>query len=836
MKPDTETPSSVAARKPLPPGTTRVPEQRHSERFCCALMLGALVLAGLGGCVGGAPPQQGSFSSSPPPDSVPGAAILPGTDQLGPAEEVLLADWYVSRFEHSGAPADLFALRQRRRVAGEALVQGWREGLLRAYGPALQARGSLQFRLSPEGLAALEKPDVIRSQMLALRDALGQGIALGTADTLRDAFAKNPGLRPYRRDLESWLEQQPGHLPFPNAANVPALREDVRLAIAAAEQKARLLQALRQSESLQQQGLVPAAMAAIETALDAAGEGELLTLIGDAESVPTLRERLARIPRAAVIGRCRAIDAGELRIVRECIDGLENGARNYRDCAAATAAAEGRLSESLAEWQADARFQAALNEQGPAIVELARLIARARGRVWSRRIEELVAERAWVEAGEFAADCLRMVGASADDGLLCYRYADAHPLPDDPLPVTCLGIIRSELGLPLAPALPAAFEELLELSDREADIALRQGSGFALCTILMRLRELAGDHADARVLAPLLERARARIERSEVFLRRTVFSRNITVEEFSSSTAGLGATFAKDIDLHLRRARDTCGCGGHISVVTPDTALEPGDCRLAEGRIAAFDAEETSEQSTIRHATRWGPVSPRAAADGTTDGYVQEQLGYAIHAKTVERVAHIRLDLELVCGKTHTPISVNDFLRKAFVQESFHPFADVRVLRTLSAPRREDLHAEEPEPELRNDRVWTAGEMLDWARRQAQHIVVLDTLAAILRYPLEVRATAVAMSEARRWAEAADAWGTCQAYLGSVGLPAAAWQEAFAMPDTAGERLLEALAGIARQDAATRALGPAVEGGMWGAVAALVRESRKQRLNSAAER
>jgi hypothetical protein len=110
--------------------------------------------------------------------------------------------------------------------------------------------------------------------------------------------------------------------------------------------------------------------------------------------------------------------------------------------------------------------------------------------------------------------------------------------------------------------------------------------------------------------------------------------------------------------------------------------------------------------------------------------FVQRQWSQQVERIASTRVGHLRIRGRLVRGDESRVMECNAFYPQVFLQEtvlSENPDAaryrcqDQRELKAVTAP-----------PALRKDRVWSQGEMMDFARRQGLSEFASDLLGAFL--------------------------------------------------------------------------------------------------------
>jgi hypothetical protein len=299
------------------------------------------------------------------------------------------------------------------------------------------------------------------------------------------------------------------------------------------------------------------------------------------------------------------------------------------------------------------------------------------------------------------------------------------------------------------------------------------------------------------------------------------------VEPFTSVIPGLGLTFAKDLEDRLREELTRSGLDGVISLAEDGHEPGPRDVRISDGHVAAFSADDVTETTEIRRLSRWGPVTDGGPEAPPESRYSQSLVEYAIHVRCRERIAHVRVSCDAVLSERRIPIRINEFIPRAFIQETVHPFNDTRVIKTQRAAAEAQLRPEDPEPELKNERVWTPGEMLDWVRRDVQELAVALVMLQLNAEPAALVARAGKLDSGDP-AAALDAWGVAFEAL----------RRRDPDPDHTGETLTRsdltdalrsALERRRLQDRELAELKTAAQAGMTRAVARLLSAERERR-------
>ncbi len=338
-------------------------------------------------------------------------------------------------------------------------------------------------------------------------------------------------------------------------------------------------------------------------------------------------------------------------------------------------------------------------------------------------------------------------------------------------------ILEKNLTSKFRSILPVAFKEYLSATDYAAHIANKHGICLTLCKMLQDLIDLAGgESALPGELAAELPKIREFRELSLRILHKDILQRSLVINEMSSGIPGLGMTYARDLENILRELLNIPGLAPLVQIA--DSAMPPGsqDYVIFGGIIADYDGSELVERSTMRSVIRhdemqkvpnpdYNPEAPPSAPQRLTAKFLyrQNELEQVITVKEVERLAHLRIFFNLKGPGVAELLELNEFYSRKFALEQSHLFNDVHRKRVIEAFDSATLTVPEAPPTLLNDRIWSTGEMLDFARKDSLNMFSLKILYQLQFFPLFLARRAEKLALDGETQEAAEFWGRCLA-------------------------------------------------------------------------
>jgi hypothetical protein len=108
-----------------------------------------------------------------------------------------------------------------------------------------------------------------------------------------------------------------------------------------------------------------------------------------------------------------------------------------------------------------------------------------------------------------------------------------------------------------------------------------------------------------------------------------------------------------------------------------------------------------------------------------------------------------------------TTVDVNEFYPKRFIVEESHPFNDIKVADVVTVYDLDKLKVPDALPPLKQDRIWTTAEMLDWARKDSLQVFALKLLYHINQFPNYLATRAERFAKDGALADAVEQWAYC---------------------------------------------------------------------------
>lgn len=374
---------------------------------------------------------------------------------------------------------------------------------------------------------------------------------------------------------------------------------------------------------------------------------------------------------------------------------------------------EAALSTTLRGWQSEPRFELALKAREPELRALMDHIAALRFKLFEARLNNLSKSRdywgmaqevrRWLDDLETPAyDCLR-------------QYGKIEP-------------IKSDLTAFLRALLPdvSYFYQSAEMQ------ALNIDNHFGLVLILDRM---FADYAEAAGVtsSQSLEQSRTTAERARQLLFTNRWNWHLEVQPFTANEPGLGAALARDLAAGLRTHFDQLGWSKIIGLDGT-----PADFTVTAGAVAEYGElfeERTEERRNEQHysaplrevnpAYTAGAVNP---PHSSPDRWLQELTETAIVSSVTRREAHIRISFELA-GTKLPPVECNEFFKREFTSERVE---STRVVSNVVSYRLEECLPQSTLAPLRQERLWSPAEMLDYARKGILELAELHISCRIL--------------------------------------------------------------------------------------------------------
>ncbi len=408
----------------------------------------------------------------------------------------------------------------------------------------------------------------------------------------------------------------------------------------------------------------------------------------------------------------------------------------------------------------DSRFEAAVEKTAARFRELAGDLSAMRRTVWVNKIDELVRSGAYWDA---------FVQYQAfQKSLASYGSNDFKMYGDD-----MRRMLQDSLEKSFHAFIPEAVKVYYEAARHALEIDNRPSLAYSICVMLVRMvGEYRTDSLPQHV-ADGMKNVRDMLVRCRVSIEKGPLVRTVSIGEIKSGTPGIGITYRQDLENELNKFLKAFGLDKTVVFSEHGAVQRQWEYVAYSGIVGNFDGSESIERKTQRTVSRLSEsrrlnnpdFSREAGADAPKKlnsrmMYQQDELRQIIHAREIERQAHVRVFLTFRGPGFSHVIEVNEFYTKSFFIEESHPFNDVRVAATRTYYDAMEVPKSDAEPELRYDRVWTPGQMLDWARKDSIGAMAAMLLYDINGYPIYL-AEKVDKLNGGGNAEKAEIWAQC---------------------------------------------------------------------------
>ena len=406
---------------------------------------------------------------------------------------------------------------------------------------------------------------------------------------------------------------------------------------------------------------------------------------------------------------------------------------------------ETEISTLLQEVSNDERFSPSLAKLQKELEELVAICADFRSQVWKDRLDAQVKQGFFWEASLLFKEFWNELEAKANKEFELYfmvsTQGDVHR--------HFASILRDRLLEKYYDILPLAFNEYMKKAETAANVQGKYGISLAFTTMIREMATMPKGVALSEELTQKLAQAMDLRKKMEDTIREKVLRRTIFLSDMTSATPGIGLTYGKDLENELKAMLASFGMAQLVVFPEQPGTASQWDYFTYDGRVANFDGQDMTERQTTRMLRMFGEsrrvANPSYVKDAGRDApqsqtatmkYIQEESMRIIHVKELERQAHLRLFMTIRGPGFSNRIEINEFYKKIFYIEESHPFADSKVVNLHEYYDAMKVAPVTPEPELRYDRIWTPGEILDWARRDSLKVVALKLFYYIDGYPL----------------------------------------------------------------------------------------------------
>lgn len=589
-------------------------------------------------------------------------------------------------------------------------------------------------------------------------EAMSPAIWRRTSGKVRDAFM-------------AWAAENPKlEVPDPSGFDRKAFVEQLRMLDAVLRRKQRVsdeVTAYEEKSEWDEESL-RAALDSFTRLRESLPKDISFEMIGDKDTIPKFNGILARLPYDCL---------SDALSVREKILSEERGRlakieKTY-DAAATSvlSSVEADISTTLRRIREDDRYSSAVTRTSERLNRLVADCADMRSKAWCGQLIALRDLHEYRDATElFKTFWKQLDEQSSKDFELYHTLAFRGPVSE-----SYAAIIKNDMTKVYLELLPLAYDDGLAQAEKATNVLNKHGICAALCMMLIQMSTPPQGVILPDALTELRRRADALLEKSTGLVYENNLKRTVFIGDMSSATPGIGLTYSRDLENELRIVLDSFGLSRFVTI--PESGSTPSQWGYVTygGMVANFDGQESVERQTTRTIRRnsqcrrmanpeYKPdaAPPVSEANASPQLYLQDVLMQVIHVREIERLAHVRVFMNFRGPGFTKLVEVNEFYKKKFSFEESHPFNDIKLMETKKYYDAMSVPKEDPEPVLLYDRVWTPGEMLDWARRDSLRLAALLLLYHINDYPLYLAQKGERLAADGDAAEATETWSHCQ--------------------------------------------------------------------------
>ncbi|MCR4572952.1 MAG: hypothetical protein K5787_04220 [Lentisphaeria bacterium] len=690
----------------------------------------------------------------PPGFSRVGGVLQTQTSHMASPNAVFsLMTWYEEANAELNPPRTWSdAVANAKSEAQNALQEQWKTALLNVSSPLMQ-NDLEHFIISvPQNLANRTDWNALDSMFRNAKAFLltEHQITVPLEECQNDAFW-SPKSRYGKTDFLVWGQNRKLTVPDAEKLDRTALLTQIKAAEADIALKKSILATLDKTAEMNANNAQDDALQLLAKAIADLPE-KPLAIIGDETTVPLLMKRFAEQP---IICINHDVDTATVQLQQLA---QKKDAPNFRQLLTAV---EQSMSDSMKKWQADERFKKALDQSAAKLRAIVSQMQALRLDSIKHDITAAAAQKDFWNATCIVQNNIQEFDAQADTVFAVYSL-----VTDDDGISTFAQLLRDNLKNHLKTIVPEAAEHLLAIAEKSADIGQQHGLTVAICLMLKNLYTLSGAVDDEKFTDVVTKTEALNKKSTRVIIERQL-SQTISIKDMDSGQPGLGLTYTRDVANALQSLITAFSLDKTLVIAEPDTPLSPLGYVLHNGVVADYDGSATTERQAFRTARRYGEVKRMANPEFQKDSqqpkdmFTQEIIEQLIHIREIERQAHIRVFISVRGPGFTTTVDVNEFYPKRFIVEESHPFNDIKVADVMTVYDLDKLKVPDALPPLKQDRIWTSAEMLDWARKDSLQVFALKLLYHISQFPNYLATRAKRFADDKALAEATEQWAYC---------------------------------------------------------------------------
>ena len=691
----------------------------------------------------------------PPGFSRVGGVLQTQTSHVASPNAVFsLMTWYEeANAELNPPPTWSEAVANAKTAAQNELQKQWRTALLNVASPLLQNDLEHFIIAAPKNLANRTDWEALDAMFRNAKAFLltEHQITVPFEECQNDVFW-NPKSRYGKTNFLAWGQNRKLVIPDAEKLNRPLLLSQIKAVEMDIALKKNILATLEKADEMNASNAQDDALRLLAKVIDELPEKPLAT-IGDETTVPLLMKRFTEQPIV-----CINHDIGATTIKLQEL-AKKKDAPNFR---LLLTAVEQSMSGSMKKWQADERFKKALDISADKLRAVVSQMQTLRLESIKHDITAASSQKEYWEATCTYQAAIQELDAQKDTVFAIYSAVTVG----DNDTTTFDQLLRKSLQTHLKGFVTDASNHLLAIAEKSADIGQKHGLTVAICLMLKNLYTLSGAVDDA-TFADVVKKTEAINQKSMRVIIERQLAQTISIKDMDSGQPGLGLTYTRDVANALQALITAFGLDKTLTIAEPDTPLSPLGYILHNGVVADYDGSATTERQAFRTARRYGEVKRMANPEFQKDSqqpkdmFTQEIIEQLIHIREIERQAHIRVFISVRGPGFTATVDVNEFYPKRFIVEESHPFNDIKVADVMTVYDLDKLKVPDALPPLKQDRIWTSAEMLDWARKDSLQVFALKLLYHINQFPNYLATRAKRFADDGALADATEQWAYC---------------------------------------------------------------------------
>lgn len=705
-------------------------------------------------------------ASTPPGFARVGGVLQQNTSQSASPNAVYsLMEWYTQANTERKVP-QLWSdyVQSQRNAALNDLNALWQKNLIARSSALLKADPVKFLVIDPSALSSRTNWSSINAQLHSLKLIIEapRTFPVPVKECSDDSFW-NENSQSTKEQFLAWAHQRSLTVPLPDGFDKDAILKQLNEIQNAVQVKKHIVGAIHKANALTAGHHYQEALDLLDkTRASYAANDDALQALQDSHTIQMLNETFNDIPIAAIKFTLDTFNAKLNTVKAAAAKPFDPNTNSVNAVNAQLAEIETRLTTEFNHWQTDIRFQSAREKFKKQIKDTTRVASEVRFAIWNFMLDTHVNNNSYWDVALAYSSFQEALTTASHKQFGLYALAAVNPNSD----YYFSHDLAQKLKAKLTQMLPNMLGALATAADMAQNVNRKPGYALALSHMAHDIVRRVGPQQDAAIRTPLgkLDEIAKNAKKN---IEDTVLKRVIAMSDMASAVPGLGLTYTKDVVHALTALIRAFKLDKYVTVATTTVPVNQYSYSLFDGVVADFNGNEAIERQNVRIIRRFGEIkkspNPEAQKDATKPPmiYTQEVYEQVINVREIERLAHVRAFLTMRGPGFTTLIEVNEFYSKQFIIEDSHPFNDLRVIDVLKTYDLAKHPVQDAAPTLQYDRVWTPGEMLDWARKDSLKVFTLKLLFHINQFPFLLENQAKHLEQTNNLTDAVEFWAYC---------------------------------------------------------------------------